>query len=525
VRVSHFNGELERYGLPLLERNETPIFFIRGGPTRMTFALIQRLASEGFFATAAAYPVVPLKNSGVRVSITRHHSLDDLSAFAQALDHHYPKALDEVGLTREDVDREFDYHADTERRSRTAKLGRFFDLAPTPVPGPVPKPVALTPLTLETSTSIEAIDPVEWDALVGHRANLSHATLRSFEAIFHDRPEPESNWGWHYYVVRGADRPVAATFFTNALWKDDMLMRAEVSDRIEQMRESDPYFLTSRAFSMGSLLTEGNHLFLDRNGPWQEAMMILLEAAARAQREVGATSLVLRDLPEGDAAFDALLLEHGLVKMPTLAGHVLDLTAWTTENEFFATLGSRTRRRVRAEVQAFSQQFTVRLWRHGQDPTPTEQEFAHFYWLYKQVKDRKRRLNTFDLPTDVVRRLWETPGWELMSLYLSPEEGGPADGSAVALGINFLQGDHMVAVICGLDQVQREVSVYRQLLWRTVLRAKEAGAKTLELGMDAEREKTRLGAVPRPQCAYVQLTDHYSAELMGLIAQAVALGA
>ncbi len=523
--VAHFNHELTHRKLPLLEENGTPIFFIKGGPIRMSYAVVQRLMNEGFFLTVATYPAVPLKRSGVRLSITRHHSLADLTALSQALEHHYPRALEDVGLTLADVEREFDTLGQARERARLGKLTSLFDMAvPAARAAPVVKPGTTgTALTLETFTTIDAIPPAEWDGLVGHRSNFDHATLRSFEAIFTGRDEPESNWGWHYFIVKSAGRPVAATFFTDALWKDDMLMRAEVSDRIEQARAHDRYFLTSRAMSMGSLLTEGNHLFLDRTGPWQEAISLILEAAAKAQRAVGATSLVLRDLPEGDVEVDGVLLEHGLVKMPMLAGHVVDLTRWNTEDEFFATLGSRTRRRVRAEVQAVQSQFLARRWKYGVDAAPSDAEFEHFYSLYKRVKDRKRRLNTFDLPIDVVRKLWMTPGWELMSLYLSPGAGGPLDGSAVAMSISFIGGDRMVAAIAGLDGVQREVSVYRQLLWRTLLRAKEAGLKSLELGMDAEREKTRIGAEPRLQCAYVQLTDHYSAELMGHISQELAL--
>lgn len=523
-RVLHLNAELVANNLPLYENNETPIFFIKGGPIRASYALVQRLADEGFFLTVAQYPAVPLKRSGVRLSITRHHSKADLTALAQAIGHHYEKALADVGMTREDVLREFDVDHDARERTRLGKLTRLFDVGAVPQKlSPVKHEAPAADLVLETHHSIAAIDAGEWNKLVGHRANFDHATLAAFEAIFRNRPEKESNWGWHYFIVRSGGVPVAATFFTDALWKDDMLMRAEVSDRIEQSRVQDRYFLTSRAFGMGCLLTEGNHLFLDRQGPWQQALGLIIDAASKGQRAVGATSLVFRDLPDGDVELDNAFLEHGLVKMPMLAGHVVDLTKWSNEDEFFATLGSRTRRRVRQEVQAVQQHFTQKLWRKGQEAKPSADELAHYYALYKRVKDRKRRLNTFDLPTDIVEQLWATPGWELLALHLSPEAGGPADGRAVAIGISFRDGDRMVAAICGLDGEQREVSVYRQLLWRMLLRAKEAGVKTLELGMDAEREKMRLGAEPRQQCAYAQLTDHYSAEIMGQIAQDVSL--
>ncbi len=526
--VGHLNDELTTRGLPLLEKNKTPIFFIKCGPIRMSYAVVKRLADEGFYLTVATYPAVPLKRSGVRLSITRHHSLADLTALSQALEHHYPKALDEVGLTREDVEQEFDIHAEFRERSRLGKLNRLFEVASAPS-----APARMTPvvspgttgqgLTLEAHTSIAAIPRAEWDSLIGHRSSFDWATLAAFEKIFTGHKEPESNWGFHYYVVRAGTRPVAATFFTDALWKDDMLMRAEVSDRIEQHRATDPYFLTSRAMAMGSLLTEGNHLFLDRTGPWKEAVAMILDQASAAQKVVGATSLVLRDLPEGDTELDNVLLEHGLVKMPMLAGHSIDLLRWNTEDEFYASLNNRTRRRVASEIRAVQQHFTVRRFKHGVDPAPTQEEFEYFYSLYKRVKDRKRRLNTFDLPTDIVQQLWKTPGWELMALYLSPEKKGPADGKAVAMVLSFVADDRMVATVCGLDGEHRKVSVYRQLLWRLMARAKELGLKTLELGMDSEVEKTRLGAEPRRQCAYVQLSDHYSAEVMGHISEELAL--
>ncbi|MFT3707444.1 MAG: aminotransferase class I/II-fold pyridoxal phosphate-dependent enzyme [Archangium sp.] len=524
-RVAHLNRELVSRDLPVLEQNAAPIFFIKAGPIRLTYAIVRRLAEEGFYLTVATYPAVPLKRSGVRLSITRHHSFEDLTALAQALQHHYPLALEEIGITRADVEAEFDVHEAMKERTERSKSARLFAFAE---PGPRATPPAANAeprvqLQFEHHRSITAIDAAEWDRLLGGRGTFNHSTLASLERTFVGRKEPENVWNWHYFIVRHEGRAVAATFFTAALWKDDMLMRAEVSERIEEQRESEPYFLTSRAMSMGCLLSEGNHLFLDRAGPWRQAVALIIEQAAKVQREEGATSLVIRDLPEGDFDFDQVMLSHGLVKMPMLAGHVLDLSGWNTEDEFLATLGNRTRRRVRSDVHEVQSMFTVKHWRRGVDPEPTAAEFAHFYTLYKRVKDRKRRLNTFDLPTDIMKRLWETPGWELMTLHLSPDAGGPADGSAVALGVSMLHGDRMTALVAGLDGVDRTVSVYRQLLWRTITRAKAAGAKWLELGMDAEREKTRLGAEPRAQCSYVQLTDHYSAETIAQIAQELAL--
>jgi hypothetical protein len=299
-----------------------------------------------------------------------------------------------------------------------------------------------------------------------------------------------------------------------------MLMRAEVSKRIEQHRAKDPYFLTSRAFAMGSLLTEGNHLYLDREGPWQQALALLVEEAGRLMREGGCKLLTLRDLPGGDTEVDAVMLELGLVKMPMLHGHWVELSRWNTLEEFQDTLDKRSRKRLRKEVLDVAGHFTTRIWRRdGERPTP--EQFAFFHQLYRNVKARKFRLNTFDLPRDIFERLWETPGWELMTLHLSSEAGHSREGAPVAVVASYANGPRYVSFVCGLDTQRCDMSVYRQMLWRVVLRAKERGCSTLELGMDAAYEKARVGAQVRPQCAYVQLTDHFNGELIAQVVQEV----
>ena len=209
--------------------------------------------------------------------------------------------------------------------------------------------------------------------------------------------------------------------------------------------------------------------------------------------------------------------------MPLPDAHTLDLGTFANEASFLEGVGRRARKRIREEILEPQRFFQTRIY-DSRGPKPTDQQFAYFYSLYRQVKARKLRLNTFDLPSDIFRRFWETPGWELLTLQLSPEAGGPADGSEVAVAASCSNGPVFVGMVCGIDTQEREISVYRQMLWQVILRAKLQGHRYLELGMDAEVEKRRLGATPRPQCAYVQLTDHFGAELLGQVVQDVSLG-
>src|SRR6202012_5565805 len=139
--------------------------------------------------------------------------------------------------------------------------------------------------------SVDELDAAEWDGLLGDRGTFSVDGLRFLERAFADE------WAFHYYVVRDrTGRPVLATFFTAALWKDDMLASAEVSRLVEERRAADPSYLTSLTFAMGSLLTEGDHLFVDGNADWRAALDLLLAQVSADADAVGAGTIVLRDL-------------------------------------------------------------------------------------------------------------------------------------------------------------------------------------------------------------------------------------
>ena len=73
-------------------------------------------------------------------------------------------------------------------------------------------------------------------------------------------------------------------------------LAAEVSELVEQRRAEDPYYLTSTTFAMGSLLTEGDHLYLDRNADWKGALDLLMAAVSEHAKAAGAGTIVLRDL-------------------------------------------------------------------------------------------------------------------------------------------------------------------------------------------------------------------------------------
>ena len=159
-------------------------------------------------------------------------------------------------------------------------------------------------------------------------------------------------------------KPVLATFFTAALWKDDMLSAAAVSELVEQRRAEDPYYLTSRTFAMGSLLTEGDHLYLDRNANWKGALDVLMAAVAEHAEAEGATTIVLRDLYGSDLELADALRERGYVAVRMLDSLVLEPVD-ADDEAWLARLPGKARWHQRRHVLPWDGAFDVEFVRKG----------------------------------------------------------------------------------------------------------------------------------------------------------------
>ena len=206
---------------------------------------------------------------------------------------------------------------------------------------------------------LTAFAPAEWDALVGARGAMAWEALHLLERSFGQGERAEDAWGFHYYVVAdGAGRPLLATFFTCALWKDDMLADARVSERLERARAADPYLLTSKVFAMGCLLTEGDHLYLDRNADWKGALDVLAVAVAEDAKAAGAGTIVLRDLHAADIELAEAVRERGYVKTSLPASLVYEPVDGG-DDEWLARLTPKARVHQRKSVLPFDAAYDV----------------------------------------------------------------------------------------------------------------------------------------------------------------------
>lgn len=497
-RIRLCNQLCEAYGLPLYSLADVPIRFIAMGHTRAVFSVVERLKDEGFYVNAAIFPSVWMTRAGIRFTLTLHQTLEDIERLIQAIARHLPGALATEG-------------------SSLTEVRQAFGLPPAPEPTAMPELTRVVPaagLNLEHHHTIEALDAAEWDRLLGAEGTFTASGLRYLERTFQGHERPEENWRFHYYVVRDAEgAPVLATFFTEALWKDDMMAAAELSERIEREREREPYHLTSWTLAMGSLLTEGQHLYLDRSRDWQAALTLLLSEVERERERCDAAMVALRDLDPADEALGAFLLARGYARF------LMPESAWMTlgvpdEAAHRAGLSLNARKHQRKKVMPFDDHYTVEVVGHG-GRSLTEAELAHCHRLYLAVKDRNLSFNCFALPTSLLVQMQDFPEWEILLLRLKPELGGPSDGLPVAFMANFRGPEHYVPMVCGLDyRFVESHGAYRQLLRHAVKRAQAGGFSRLYFGIGAAYEKSRFGAQIRAHHVYVKYGNDYGMEVL-----------
>jgi len=533
-RVDRVNDLARDLDLPLLAVNESPIFFFRCGVTRVAFNVAEILAARGIYVTPSAYPSVPMHTAGIRLSLTTEHSMEDIDRVVHQLAEVIPEVMASESLSRQELDRAFARAIPSESlrseayRAREIAAESYLALSYASDPrADIPaSPVRSVPISgelqVQVARTIREIDRSLWDALLGARSCSSWDAMAAAEAIFQGHEAPEHNWSFLYVLVRDdRGQVVAATYFTVMLNKDDMLMRTEVSAAIEARRRDDPYLLTSLVVCMGSGFSEGSHLYLDREGPWMAALTRILSVGVDEYEARGAGILMLRDFREDDEELRDFLHDSGFIKVPMLDSHLLEIT-WKDSDAFMARLSRRARRHLR-ELQKMLPSYGTRIW--TAEDARDEARVAHLYKLYRNVADRKLRLNTFPLPVRAISGVLESPAWELVSLHLAPEAGGPIDGAPVAWYAAHKRGGHYAPLVCGLDYDHVYAhGAYRQLLYQIILRAQELSMTNIHFGMDAAYEKERLGTTPVPSCAYVHTRDDFVGARMREVIADVGLG-
>lgn len=496
TRIALCTRLLANTQLPVISHPETPIFFIGVKHPRLGYNILNRMLAEGFYFNIALFPAVPAKNTGLRFTITNHVSEQDIAAFVQALDKHYHLALAEEKLGLPEVNKAFGLSVSVKEKtvSHVPQAEGFIT---------------------EVYHSVKEIDKEVWNPVFENEGLFNWEGLQFLETAFSGNLLPEQNWKFYYILVRSEkDRSlVCATFFTLSLFKDDFLSPPDISLQVEKTREQDKYYLTSRTLMMGSTLTEGEHLYINRQVEgWETALHGMFTTIFSIQEKEKADNIILRDFAESDTALKSFFHDHGFssVRMPN--SNIISGIGWHTTEELLAQLTPRNKRHLKYEVLRHAHLFDVEI---KNTLSPAEQ--AHFYELFLNVKRRNFGVNFFDYPPTIVSDMSADPNWEFISIKFSAA-AGINKHEAIACGFCYKGRSAYIPVIIGMDyDYVFDYHTYKQTLYQMLRRAQALGYNKVYFGFSADTEKRKLGAEQVSKSAYLYMSDTYHFELLETI--------
>ncbi|MBL4752319.1 MAG: aminotransferase class I/II-fold pyridoxal phosphate-dependent enzyme [Flavobacteriales bacterium] len=500
VRIEHCYQLLSQTNLPVVSSSSSPIFYIGLGKPKTAYNMIARMMKEGYYLSIGLFPAVSMKCSGLRGCINIHQSLTDIESMVNAMKHHLPLVLKEENTNLSEITKSFKHYMSEQP----------------PTPAAPPTPITHSNLIVHTYSSISSIDNKLWDSLLGSNGSFNSEGLKFLEATFRDNPEPENNWNFYYFVVVDEKGfPILATFFTVTLCKDDIFSPPAVSQNIESLRAEEPYHMCSTVLMMGSPMTEGQHLYLDRNNiNWRDALQLLLNEVSQLQEDCSASIINLRDFSQQDLELRDLFLAEGFVKTDLPHANIINQNtlSWTTIDDYLKLLTSKSRRHFRKDIQAYQEYFDIDFSTSSALPN-----IDHLYKLYLNVKRRSYELNTFDLPKKVFLNMLDHPNWEVVQLSLKAEHNDKEQPRPIAVIFSFRSPDSYCPMFLGLDyDYLFSHKIYKQILFQVVSRARDLGSSNLYFGFTADLEKHKLGAIQIPKVAYIQTSDTYSIEVLEL---------
>lgn len=488
-RTTYFNSLLENSFLPLIDRNGSPVFYIGTGMPRTGYNFVNRLMKAGYFVNLGIFPAVPVKNTGIRITISRHNQLTEIKGLFDAMEYHFHKALE-------------DTHTDLPR------VLKAFNLSSSQANDS--EGVQSSGINIQLESSIMNIDKELWNSSFRGKGTFDWTGLKFLEETFSGNKLKEHNWDFKYVVISDREgTPILSTFFTVSLWKDDMLAKPEISIDIEDKRKEAPYYMTSKVLAMGSLFTEGGHLYLDYGHKQkQEALQALVQTIEKMEQDSGAKMVVLRDFSVEDS-LNGFFHGQGFIKMKMPESCMVELPKAIDVASYIEKLSSRNRKHYRKEIQALEHVFMIET-----KSSLSKQELEHVEQLYENVRGNNLGLNTFSFPSKLFANMSGHPNWEFITLRLKGDNDN-------IIGVMFCYNNQNIAYVpafIGLDyRYVRSHHSYRQLLFQTIKRAIEQQFRRIDFGMTAAFEKRKLGATVDEKVAYLQTSDNFIIEQLGVM--------
>ena len=482
---------LEKNGLPNLAETESPIFFIGVGAPKPAYDLIDRMIKDGFLVNIGIFPAVPMKNTGLRFTITRLHTFKQIEQMVISLAKHYFEVLSNHDTSLEQVCKAFKIDVPVMKISQD----KLSDIS------------GVNKLQIELKQTVIDVDKFEWNNHLGFRSSFDWTALNILENSFNNNSKREQNWDFEYLTIKDqSNKIVLQTFFTAGLIKDDMLMDKTISLSMEQIRMSDAYYGTSNFLAMGCMITEGNHLYIDNDHPKSKtALKKMYQVIDELQKKYGSTQIILRDFPDSNTNMNDIMVDHGFFRFKMPDNYILDISEWSIEDCYTTILSKKSRKHFRTNVEKSLDNFNISVHKEV-----SENELMHYYKLYLNVQDKNLEINSFELPFKLFQTMNQNENWEFIELSLKSEFGY---NEPVAVVLAYKGINAYCPTMMGIDySVNTELNTYRQAIFQAIKAGKKLGYNEIRLGFSAGMEKRKFGAKGFGTVAYMQSTDHFNME-------------
>lgn len=476
-------------GLPLISNPETPIFFVGTGQPTVGYNFNNRIIKSGFYVNIGLFPAVPIKNTGLRFTINNHLSKEQIKSFIDALVYHYPLALAEEGKTINDVRKAFKIPVIEEEKKTTIKQG----------------------LNLTEYRSIKEVNKTEWNKHFINKGNFDWDALLMLERTFSENELQENKWDFHYLIIKDEkEEIILASFFTKGIFKDDMLSPANISEQVELERLINPYYLCSLTLTMGSLFTEGEHLFLNRDHQQiNDATKMMIDWALDKQESLNANTLIMRDFETDDNFLSNIFHEEGFFKLDMPNSNVLDVSDDHSMASLITKLSAKNKKNYKQEVSKYASHFEIKI-----KTTLEHNEIEEMYELYLNVTRRNQALNIFPYPKKLIDQINNNPSWETVCLYIKTEN----KLNLCAVCFCHVSDESYNPIFLGMNyELGTDLKVYKQLIFQLASRAIVLKKKIVHLGLSADTDKKKIGAKQIKKSAYLSVKDNYNLEVLNNI--------
>ena len=483
--IKYTNLIIEKLQLPIIAVNESPIFFIGISVPKLGYEMVSRMKNSGFYMNIGIFPAVPIKNTGIRFTITRLHTFQQISSMLNIFAKHYFQVLNEENYPIQKIYKAFKlknpYETDLDAKVR--------DL------------LESTELNIEHYNSVSEIDKIEWDEMFKNEGAFNHDTLLAYEKTFNSKPFIKNNWEFDYVVIRdNNNKIVLSTFLTTSIQKDDIFSISEVSEVVELERKKNPYYLTSKVISVGCDLSIGNQIFIERTNPlWKSALSLFLEKVEELKTKRKADKVMLRGFKDNDE-IQRIIEEKGYFSMEIPENNIIEPN-WVNENEFLDNFNKKRRYYYRTQIKIENENFIAKVVK-----PKSEQDVKHYYEMYLSVWRKNRDLNTFALPYELFKNLYTHKDWQFVELFSKTNLK-----ESCGVLINHMSDESCSPLILGMDYKNiTKGNLYKFVLDQILQMSYPKNIKSVYLGITNAKGKRKIGAVQKKTVAYFQVSDHFN---------------